>query len=285
MPDQDRQAGQLEHLRPRMRALAYPLLGSHAEAAEAVREVWVRLGRINPEEVADLPDWLAVVTGRVCLSRLGERPARAGVRLPDPVVEPAGWARPDGPVGLELLLALDGLAPAERVALVLQDVCGRPLDEVATVLERTTAVTRRLTEQARPKVQGAREADAEDRPGVRRRLVDAVTAAVRDGDPAALAAALDPAAELRADGGRALPAATGAVRGAGRIVERVAELGADGPAVTAVLVNGAPGALLTRDGGPTAVLGLAARAGRITRVHLLLDPERLAALDPDALGA
>ncbi|MFJ8476110.1 RNA polymerase subunit sigma-70 [Kitasatospora sp. NPDC094011] len=287
MPDQDRQAGQFEHLRPRLQALAYPLLGSHAEAAEAVREVRVRLGRINPEEVADLPGWLAVVTARVCLSRLGERAARAegraGVRLPDVVVEPAGWVRQDGSVGLALLTALDALTPVERVALVLHEVFRWHVDQVATVLERTTAVTRKLVEQARRQVRPAREADAEGSAAVRRRLVGAFGAVLRDGGPAAAAAVLDPEAELSVDGGRARSAATEVVRGARRVAERAAELREGGSAVIAVQVNGAPGVLLARAGEPTAVLAFAARAGRITRVQLLLDPERLAALDLDGL--
>ncbi|WP_317621319.1 sigma factor, partial [Streptomyces sp. CBMA123] len=186
MPDQDRQPGQFEHLRPRMRALAYPLLGSHAEAGEAVREVWVRLGRINPEEVTDLAAWLTTVTARVCLSRLESRAVGARGRLPDVVVEPADAAT-GGSVGLALLVALDALGAAERVALVLHDVFRLHVDQIATALDRTTADTRKLAEQARRRTQEAREADADGSPAVRRRVVDAFGTAVRDGDPAALA--------------------------------------------------------------------------------------------------
>ncbi|MFI9359481.1 sigma factor [Kitasatospora sp. NPDC053057] len=278
MPDHERQAGQFEYLRPRMRALAYPLLGSHAEAEEAVREAWARLGRINPEEVADLAGWLAVVTSRVCLNRLVARTGQPGPRLPDVVVEPepSGGESASAPVGLALLVALDALAPAERVAFVLHDLLRLHVDQIATALERTTAVTRKLTEQARHRVQEAREADGEGSPAARRRLVDAFCAAVLDGDPAAPAALLEPEAELHADGWHP-------IRGAHEVAERTVTLCQGGPAFTAVLVNGSPGALVTRDGVPTAVLGLAVRAGRISRVHLLLDPERLAAIDVDAL--
>ncbi|MFD5467409.1 sigma factor-like helix-turn-helix DNA-binding protein [Kitasatospora sp. NPDC127059] len=288
MPDQDRQPGQFEHLRPRMRALAYPLLGSHAEAGEAVREVWVRLGRINPEEVADLAAWLTTVTARVCLSRLESRGAgtegRGGGRLPDVVVGRAGAAAPGGSVGLALLVALEELAPAERVALVLHDVFGLHVDQIATALDRSTADTRKLAERARRRTQGAREADADGSPAVRRRLVEAFGTALRDGDPAALTAVLEPEAELRADGGRPLPAATAVFRGAQRVAERAVTLRQGGPAFTPVLVNGAPGALLTRDGGPVALLGLAVRAGRISRAYVLLDPDRLAAIDVAGLA-
>ncbi|MFI9162687.1 sigma factor [Kitasatospora aureofaciens] len=280
MPDHERQAGQFEHLRPRMRALAYPLLGSFDEAEEAVREAWARLGRINPEEVADLSAWLAVVTGRVCLGLLDARTGRPRLRLPDVVVEPerSGGESQAAPIGLTLLIALDGLAPAERVAFVLHDLVRLHLDQVATALERTTAGTRKLAEQARRRVRAAREADGDDRPAARRRLVDAFCAAVLDGDPAALAAVLEPEAELRADGWHPL-------RGAHEVAERaVALCQGGGPAFTPVLVDGSPGALVTRDGVPAAVLGFAVRAGRISRVHLLLAPERLAALDADALG-
>ncbi|MFD8702757.1 sigma factor [Kitasatospora sp. NPDC059648] len=281
MPDHERQAGQFEHLRPRMLALAYPLLGSFDEAEEAVRKAWARLARINPAEVTDLAAWLTVVTSRVCLDLLGARPGQAGqegLRLPDAVVEAEASGEPgrSAPVGLALLVALDALAPAERVAFVLQDLVRLHVDQVATVLERTTADTRRLAEQARRRVQEAREADGEGSPAVRRRLVDAFCAAVLDGDPAALAAALEPEAALHADGWHPL-------RGAQQVAQRAVTLCQGGPAFTAVLVNGSPGALVTRDGVPTAVLGFAVRAGRISRVQFLLDPRRLAAIDVDAL--
>ncbi|MFJ7244179.1 hypothetical protein ACIQWA_05960 [Kitasatospora sp. NPDC098652] len=167
MPEQDRQAGQFEHLRPRMRALAYPLLGSHAEAEAAVREVWVRLGRIDPAEVADLAEWLTTVTGRVCLGLLGARDTRPR-RLPDVPVGPGHPVPADGSVGPALLAALDALAPAERVAFVLHEVFRLPVDLVATALDRTTADTRGLAEQARLRVHGARSAGAEGGPAGRR---------------------------------------------------------------------------------------------------------------------
>ncbi|MFH9349042.1 sigma factor [Kitasatospora sp. NPDC017646] len=279
MPDHERQAGQFEYLRPRMRALAYPLLGSHTEAEEAVREAWARLGRINPEEVADLAGWLTVVTGRVCLNLLDARAGRPGLRLPDVAVAPerSGGESPSAaPTGLTLLVALDALAPAERVAFVLHDLVRLHVDQIATVLERTTADTRKLAEQARRRVQEAREADGDGSAATRRRLVDAFCAAVLDGDTTALAAALEPEAELRADGWHPL-------HGAPEVAERAVTLCQGGPAFTAVLVNGSPGALVTRDGVPIAVLDFAVRAGRISRVHLLLDPERLGAIDVDAL--
>ncbi|MFJ9771505.1 sigma factor [Kitasatospora sp. NPDC101157] len=282
MPDHERQAGQFEHLRPRMRALAYPLLGSFDEAEEAVREAWARLDRINPEEVADLAAWLTVVTGRVCLDRLLKRTGQAGqagLRLPDAVVEAEASGGPGrgAPVGLTLLVALDALAPAERVAFVLQDLSRLPLDQVATVLDRTTADTRKLAERARRLVQEAREADGERSPAVRRRLVDAFCAAVLDGDPAAAAALLEPGAELHADGWPPL-------HGAQQVAERAVTLCQDGPAFTPVLVSGSPGALVTRTGVPAVVLGFAVRAGRISRVQLLLDPRRPAVVDVDTLG-
>ncbi|MFE3498638.1 hypothetical protein [Kitasatospora sp. NPDC059160] len=168
MPEQDRQAGQFEHLRPRMRALAYPLLGSHAEAEVAVREVWVRLGRIDPEEVADLAEWLTTVTGRVCLGLLGSRDARPR-RAPEAVAGPARPVPSDGSVGPALLAALEALAPAERVAFVLHEVFRLPVDLVATALDRTTADTRGLAEQARRRVHGPRATGAGGSPAGPRR--------------------------------------------------------------------------------------------------------------------
>ncbi|MBV2156549.1 RNA polymerase subunit sigma-70 [Kitasatospora sp. SUK 42] len=286
MPDHDRPEERFGLIRPHLRALAYRLLGSHADSEDAVLEAWIRLGRINPEEVDDLPAWLTTVTGRVCLSLLRARAARpggpVGVHLPDVVVEPEpphdreGRTAPSDQVGLALLVALDALAPAERVAFVLHDLCRQPVDRIATVLEQPTAATRKLVEQGRRRVREAREADSEPGFATRRRLVEAFFAAARDGDPDGLAALLDPEAELRADGGTALPAATAAIRGARGVAEHAASLGRGGPTVTAVLVNGAPGALVSRYGVPVAVAGFAVRAGRITRIQLLLDPRRLA---------
>ncbi|MGV4981627.1 RNA polymerase sigma factor SigJ [Streptomyces sp. NRAIS4] len=289
MHDHDRLAEQFEHFRPHLRNVAYRMLGSHAEAEDAVQETWIRLSRSNADEVDNLPAWLTTVISRICLNALRSRAARpedpVGVHLPDPVVghEPSPGPEDEAllsdSVSLALLIVLDTLAPAERVAFVLHDMFHLTFDEIAAVIGRTTVATRQLASRARRRVQGAREADSEGDFATRRMLVDAFFAAARNGDLDGLVAVLDPDLELRADGGLALASATAAIRGARLVAERAALFRQPGVTVTAVLVNGTPGVLVDRDGVPVSVMGFAVRQGRITQIQILLDPERLAAID------
>ncbi|MFB7124538.1 MULTISPECIES: sigma-70 family RNA polymerase sigma factor [Streptomycetaceae] len=295
MPDHDRLAEQFERHRPHMRAVAYRMLGSHAESEDAVQETWIRLSRSDADEVANLAGWLTTVIGRICLNILRSRAARpedpVGVHLPDVVVgqEPSNGPEDEAllsdSVSLALLIVLDTLAPAERVSFVLHDMFHLPFDEIAAVVGKTPAAARKLASRGRRRVQEEREADSGGDFATRRTLVNAFFAAARDGDLDGLVAVLDPDVELRADGGPALAAATASIRGARPVAGRASLFRQGGVAVFPVLVNGVPGALVTRDGAPTSVMGFSVRGGRITRIQILLDPERVGAVDFAAFTA
>ncbi|MFE1199502.1 RNA polymerase sigma factor SigJ [Streptomyces olivaceoviridis] len=295
MSDDDRLADRFESFRPHLRNVAYRMLGSHAEAEDAVQESWIRLSRSNPDEVENLPAWLTTVISRICLNALRSRAARpedpVGVHLPDPVIghEPAHGPEDEAllndSVSLALLIVLDTLAPAERVAFVLHDMFHLTFDEIAAVIGRTAVATRQLASRARRRVKGAREADSCGDFATRRMLVDAFFAAARNGDLDGLVAVLDPEVQLRADGGLALASATAAIRGARPVAERAALFRQPGVTVTAVLVNGSPGVVVDRDGVPVSVMGFAVRQDRITQIQILLDPERLSAIDIAAFTA
>ncbi|MEU6916033.1 RNA polymerase sigma factor SigJ [Streptomyces olindensis] len=289
MQEHDRLAERFEHLRPHLRTVAYRMLGSHAEAEDAVQDTWIRLSRSDAGEVENLPAWLTTVISRVCLNVLRSRAARpedpVGVHLPDPVVvrEPSHGPEDEAvlsdSVSLALLIVLDTLAPAERVAFVLHDMFHLTFDEIAAVVGRTTVATRQLASRARRRVQGAHETDSAGDHATRRVLVDAFFAAARGGDLDGLVAVLDPDVELRADGGLALASASAVIHGAGPVAERAALFRRPDVTVTPVLVNGTPGVLVDRDGVPVSVMGFAVRRNRISQIQILLDPERLAAID------
>ncbi|HMJ75877.1 MAG TPA: sigma-70 family RNA polymerase sigma factor [Iamia sp.] len=293
MHEQDHLAARFDADRTHLRAVAYRMLGSVTEAEDAVQEAWFRLSRADTTEVANLTGWLTTVVGRVCLDVLRARKARpedpVGERLPDPVVQPLGggpWAVAADPahqavladsVGLALLVVLDSLAPAERLAYVLHDMFGLPFDEIAPMVDRSPAATRQLASRARRRIQGRPVPDS----GVeaQRVVIDAFIAAARDGDLAGLVAVLHPDVVLRADRGaaklRTVQGAEAVARGASAF-QRVA--GADAHTEHA-LVNGAVGIVASQDGTPLAVLGFTVVDGRIAEIDILNDPVRLASLD------
>ncbi|MEU0934435.1 MULTISPECIES: RNA polymerase sigma factor SigJ [unclassified Embleya] len=293
MSDPDQLAEQFELARPRLGTVAYRMLGSHAEAEDAVQESWIRLSRTDADEVESLPAWLTTVVSRICLNVLRSRAARPedpiGLRLPDPVLGreetfgPEDDALLNDSVSLALMIVLDTLAPTERVAFVLHDMFHLTFDEVAKVVGRSTVAARQLASRARRRVQGASASSADGDFATRRLLVDAFFAAARGGDLDALVALLDPDVELRADGGRTLVSASAVVRGAGPTAQRAALFRQPGVVVRAVLVNGSPGALVERDGRPVSVMGFAIARGRIVGIQILLDPDRLGAMDLAAL--
>ncbi|MFD0169231.1 RNA polymerase sigma factor SigJ [Streptomyces decoyicus] len=295
MQDHDRLANEFERFRPHLRAVAYRMLGSHAEAEDAVQETWIRLSRSNADEVETLPAWLTTVVSRICLNGLRSRAARPedpiGVHLPDPLVGhdpshgPEEEALLSDSVSLALLIVLDTLTPAERVAFVLHDMFLLTFPEIATVIGRTTVATRQLASRARRRVQGAHKADSSSDFATQRMLVDAFFAAARNGDLDGLVAVLDPDVELRADGGLTLASATATIHGARLVAERAALFRQPGVTVTAVVVNGTPGVLVDRDGVPVSVMGFVVRQGRIAQIQILLDPERLASIDFAAFKA
>jgi RNA polymerase sigma factor (sigma-70 family) len=286
----ERLAEEFEEYRPHLRGVAYRLLGSVGEAEDAVQESWVRLERTDVGDVANLGGWLTTVVSRVCLDMLRARSARReeplDVRLPDPIVTSAAVDSADDvvladSVGLALLVVLDTLEPAERLAFVLHDVFGVPFDDVAQILGRSTVATRKLASRARTRIRRD-GGDAERDLRTQRRVADAFLDAARNGDFEGLLAVLDPDIVLRADGG-ALASASKLVRGAHAVLEQ-AERFSKGLTSQVVLVNGNIGFLSRRaDGRPFSVIALTVAHGRITRMDILADPERIARLDLSAV--
>jgi RNA polymerase sigma factor (sigma-70 family) len=274
-------AERFEADRPHLRAVAYRMLGSLADAEDAVQEAWIRLQRSDVDGVANLTGWLTTVVGRVCLDMLRSRRSRREEQVPDPVIvrdSEADGADPEqeavlaDSVGLALLVVLDTLNPAERVAFVLHDLFGVPFDEVGRLVGRSTDAAKMLASRARRRVRG--ETAAPD-PGRHREIVDAFLAASRDGDFDALVALLDPDVVLRADAGRGGVLVRGAAEVAGRALLFAKFTTAD---IERVLVNGVAGLLARKDGRPSSLLAVTVADGRIIEIDVLADPARLARL-------
>ncbi|MCA1845654.1 MAG: sigma-70 family RNA polymerase sigma factor [Actinobacteria bacterium] len=283
-------ADRFQEHRTRLRALAYRMLGSVAEADDAVQETWLRLSRTDSARVENLGGWLTTVTARVCLNMLRSRSTRReeplDTHVPDPIVAPEGGPDPEqeallaDSVGLALHIVLETLAPAERLAFVLHDMFAVPFDEIAPIVSRTPDATRQLASRARRRVQGAAVPDADLTH--QRRVVDAFFAAARAGDFDALVAVLDPDAVLRFDGGRARPAASALVRGAEALAGRALMFAQPSRLVHPALVNGAAGVVVTAEGRPVSVWAFTVADGRIAAIDVLGDPARLAQLDLSA---
>ncbi|MEV8096434.1 RNA polymerase sigma factor SigJ [Kitasatospora sp. NPDC085879] len=279
-------AEQFESHRSHLRAVAYRMLGSLGEAEDAVQEAWLRLSRSDADAVENLGGWLTTVVGRVCLDMLRTRRTRReepiGERLPDPVVAGADGADPEqqallaDSVGLALLVVLEQLAPAERLAFVLHDMFGLPFDEIAPIVDRTPAAARQLASRARRRVQGASPAPDPD-PVRRREVVDAFLAASRGGDFEALVAVLHPDVVLRADDGPAAPLVV--VRGAEAVASQALRFRHLAPFSRPALVNGGAGTVTVVDGRPVSVMDFVVADGLIVAIDILADPERLARLD------
>uniref|UniRef100_UPI003F498209 sigma-70 family RNA polymerase sigma factor n=1 Tax=Actinomadura sp. CA-154981 TaxID=3240037 RepID=UPI003F498209 len=290
MDERDFLAERFEEHRTHLNAVAYRMLGSLAEADDAVQKAWLRLAHSEDDEIGNLGGWLTTVVGRVCLDMLRSRTHRAETplqaRLPDTVVsEPA--ANPEqqaliaDSVVLALLGVMEGLPPPERLAFVLHDMFGLPFEEIAPIFDRTPAAASKLVSRARRRVQGT-AADPDPGPVAHRRVVDAFLTAARGGDLDALEAVLDLDVVLRADSGKALPRGTHVLRGreavAGQAAtfHRMATLATCRPA----LVNGTAGLVNSSiDGEPISVMSFTVTDDRISAIEILSDPERLAALD------
>jgi RNA polymerase sigma factor (sigma-70 family) len=291
MPTAEWLAERFEEYRPHLRAVAYRMLGSASEAEDAVQESWIRLGRTDVSGVENLRAWLTTVVARVSLDMLRTRASRRedplDVHVPDPVItradgEPESNAMLADSVGLALLVVLETLEPAERLAFVLHDVFGMTFDEIAPIVDRSPAAARQLASRARRRVQRkAPNADADLHQ--QRRVVDAFLAAVREGDFEGLVAVLDPDIVLRADGG-ALAGFSRLVRGAQTVVAQAASFSKLGLSNQVVLVNGHVG-VLTRlpDGRLFSVVGFTIAGGKIVEMDILADPERLDRLDLSAI--
>ena len=287
MPPPEPLAEQFEQHRAHLRAVAYRMLGSASEADDAVQESWIRLGRTDVSEVQNLRGWLTTVVARVCLDMLRTRASRRedslDTHLPDPVItradeDPESRAALADSVGLALLVVLEKLEPAERLALVLHDVFGMTFEEIAPIVDRSAAATRQLASRARRQVRGqAPASDADLR--TQRRVVDAFLAAVQKGDFEALVAVLDPDIVLRADGG-AVKGMSRLVRGTEAVMAQAASFSKVALSNQVVLVNGNIG-LLTRlpDGRLFSVIGFTIAGGKVVEMDILADPDRLSRLD------
>jgi RNA polymerase sigma-70 factor (ECF subfamily) len=288
MTDQDWLADRFEADRLHLRGIAFRMLGSLTEADDAVQEAWIRLSRTDTSEVDNLRAWLTTVVGRVCLNMLRSRRTRREssleTHLPDPIVSPEAGLDPEqeallgDSVGLALLVVLDSLAPAERIAFVLHDVFAVPFEEIAPIVGRTPPAARQLASRARRRVRGAPVPDV-DLDG-QWAVADAFLAAARDGDFERLLAVLDPNVVVRSDGGAGRPGLVSLVRGARAVAEQAMLFRRFAESASRVLVNGVPGGVAwSPDGRPFAVLALTVEGGRIVEIDVLADPDRLARLD------
>ncbi|WP_190813318.1 sigma-70 family RNA polymerase sigma factor [Saccharopolyspora pogona] len=286
MDEKDFLAGRFEAHRDHLRAVAYRMLGSLSEADDAVQEAWLRLSRSDTVEIENLGGWLTTVVGRVCLNMLRARTARReeplDTHVPDPVISSPDNITPEhealmaDSIGLALLVVLETLTPAERLAFVLHDMFAVLFDEIAPIVGRTSPATRQLASRARRRVQGAAPAPDADL-AQQREVVDAFLTAARAGDFDALLAVLDPDVVVRTDGGSLRPSTTRrgakAVTGGAIIFSQIAEL------TRPAIVNGAPGAVAISEDRPISLAAFTVARGKVVALDILADPDRLRDLD------
>jgi len=282
-------AQRFEQDRPHLRAVAYRLLGSLSEADDAVQEAWLRLSRAGASGVDNLTGWLTTVVGRVCLDMIRSRAARReeplAVHVPDAVVscedatDPEHQALLAESVGLALLVVLQTLAPAERLAFVLHDMFAVPYDQIADIIGRSPNAARLLASRARRRVRAAAAVPDPDLTR-QRQVVDAFLAASRAGDFEALVALLDPEVVVRADYGTMPMGASRQVSGARTVAERALSFSRLIPFARPALVNGAAGVVVARGGQPVTLMGFTVSRGKITEIDILADPARLRHLAP-----
>jgi len=290
MDDSEWLAERFEEHRSRLRAVAYRMLGSLSDADDAVQDTWLRVSRTGAGDVANVSGWLTTITARVCLNMLRSRTARREqpfpVHLPDPLVSTDADVQPENEavladsVGLALLVVLDTLTPAERLAFVLHDMFGLPFEEIAPMVDRTPAAARQLASRSRRRVKGARLPAADSDLARQREVVDAFFAAARHGDFDALAAVLHPDVVLRIDAGPRQPASM-QVRGAAAVtaqasrglagILRVAQL-------RPALINGGAGVVVMMRGRPASVIGFVITDGKIAEIDAVADPARVGLL-------
>ncbi len=288
MSDEDVLAEQFEQHRTRLRGVAYRMLGSTAEADDALQDAWLRVSRADTSTVDSMAGWLTTVVARVCLDHLRRRRSRRedpiDVHIPDPIVTRDDGDTPEDEalladsVGLALLVVLETLQPAERVAFVLHDMFAVPFDEIADLLDRSPAAVRQLASRARRRVQGEVPTPERDL-GRQRKVVDAFFAASRKGDFDGLVAVLDPDVVLRVDGGESRRKLTMVLRGAETVAAQARTGKTFAPYVRRVLVNGSPGALVVMKGRVITLMSFTVADGRVAEMDIIVEPDRLAALD------
>jgi RNA polymerase sigma factor (sigma-70 family) len=261
------------------------MLGSLGEADDAVQEAWLRLNRSDASEVENLGAWLTTVVARISLNMLRSRDSRReqplGVRIPEPIVDRADGTDPEhealvaDSVGLALLVVLETLSPAERLAFVLHDIFAVPFDEIAPIVDRSPEAARQLASRARRRVRAENTVPDADL-DAQREVVEAFLAAARDGDFDRLVAVLDPDIVLRADLGAA---GSQEVRGAAAVAGQAVAYSQLERVIKPALINGAVGLVTTREGHPFSVVGFTVRHGRIVEMDILADAARLRELD------
>ena len=297
MDEQDWLAQRFEEHRSHLRAVAYRMLDSLSEADDAVQEAWFRLSRSESSGIENLGGWLTTVVGRVCLDMLRSRTSRRvvplgeplGTRVPEPLVSRADGIDPEheallaDSVGLALLVVLETLTPAERLAFVLHDMFSVPFEEIAPVVGCSPTAARQLASRARRRVQGEAHVPDADLT-LQREVVDAFLAASRDGDFDTLLAVLDPEVVLRIDSGAVRAGLSREVRGARTVAEQTLTFSRLSPFVRPALVNGAAGVVVAPRGRPFSVMGFTIRGGKIVEIDVLADPARLSRLDVSVFG-
>ena len=289
MEERARLVDQFETHRAHLRAVAYRMLGSTGEADDAVQEAWLRVSRSGTADVENLGGWLTTIVSRVCLDMLRSRRSRreasleeSDVRMPDPIVgredrdDPEQEALLGDSVGLALLVVLQSLSPAERLAFVLHDMFGMPFAEIGPIVGRSATAARQLASRARRRVRGTAAVPDPDL-ARQRQVVDAFLAASREGNFEALLSVLDEDVVLRADYGEA--GASRLIRGARAVAGGALSFSRFAPFARPALVNGAAGLVTVREGLPLSVMGFTVVRGKIAEIDVLADPERLQRLD------
>ena len=288
MAGQEWLAGRFEENRSRLRAVAYRMLGSLGEAEDAVQEAWLRLSRSDAGNIENLSAWLTTVVARVCLDVLRSRKSRGeeslGAQLQEPTGKKGAGSNPEqeamlaDSVGLALLLVLDRLAPAERVAFVLHDLFGLSFEEIATIVERSPAATRQLASRARRRMQGVAKPPSASL-SRQREVIDAFLTALRAGDVEGLMAVLDPDLVVRVDGAAARAGVPQEVRGAQNWAKGAVVFARFIRPATVCLVDGALGAVLAPGGRLARVLRFTMKDGKIAQIEIFADAGRLELLE------
>jgi RNA polymerase sigma factor (sigma-70 family) len=297
MDEHDGLAQRFESHRGHLRAVAYRMLGSLSEAEDAVQETWLRLGRVDPDQIDNLAGWLTTVVSRICLDLLRARRARpeepVGAQVADRIREadeqvdggdPEREALLVDSVGRALLVVLDRLAPAERLAFVLHDLFAVPFDQIAPIVERSPVTTKKLASRARQRIQGA-PALPRTELAEHRQVVDAFLAACRGGDLDTLMAVLAPDVVRRAERSLLPAGAATVVRGAEAVAQQTMVLGRRARYAEPALVNGAVGVLVAPHGRLLLVLTVQVSGNRVAGYEVIADPARLRGLDLAVLPA
>jgi len=287
-------ADRFEEYRPHLRAVAYRMLGSLTDADDAVQDTWLRVTRADASQVENLGGWLTTILARICLNMLRARTTRREESLdghiPDPLISPEGASQPEeeallaDSVSLALLVVLDTLSPAERLAFVLHDMFQLPFEEIAPMVGRSPQAARQLASRARRRVKGADIPAPDPDLARQRQVVNAFFRAARGGDFDGLVALLDPNVVLRSDFGTRRPAATKITHGAAAVASQTLLGAVPGAELHPASVNGAAGVVITVRGRPFAVMGFTVADDKIIEIDAIADPDRVQRIAADVLG-